>query len=105
TKPAGGRGRPPTRLRRPARHQPVSLRRLAAALPPAAWHGVSWREGTRGTMRSRFARLRVRPAHRDEHRTEPRPAEWLLIEWPPGDAAPTKYWLSTLPETLPFADL
>jgi hypothetical protein len=24
----------------------------------------------------------VRPAHRDEKRTEPRPEEWLLIEWP-----------------------
>jgi hypothetical protein len=26
--------------------------------------------------------LRVRPAHRDEKFTEPRPEEWLLIEWP-----------------------
>lgn len=24
--------------------------------------------------------------------------EWLLIEWPEGEAEPTKYWLSTLPE-------
>ncbi len=23
--------------------------------------------------------------------------EWLLIEWPEGEAEPTKYWLSTLP--------
>jgi len=66
---------------------------------------VTWREGTRGAMRSRFARLRVRPAHRDEERTEPRRAEWLLIEWPRGEAEPTKYWLSTLPETTPIADL
>jgi SRSO17 transposase len=56
-------------------------------------------------MRSRFARLRVRPAHRDEQRATPRPAEWLLIEWPRGDGAPTKYWLSTLPETTPIAEL
>ena len=66
---------------------------------------VAWREGTRGTMRSLFARLRVRPVHRDEQRTDPRPAEWLLIEWPPGHAEPIKHWLSTLPETLPLADL
>ena len=29
----------------------------------------------------------------------------MLIEWPRGDAEPTKYWLSTLPETTPVADL
>lgn len=101
----GGRGRPPTRVRRTARHQPVSLTRLAVALPASAWQTVTWREGTRGAMRSRFARLRVRPAHRDERRSEPRPEEWLLIEWPRGAPAPTKYWMSTLPETLPIADL
>jgi SRSO17 transposase len=56
-------------------------------------------------MRSRFARLRVRPAHRDAQRSTPRSEEWLLIEWPQGDAAPTKYWLSTLPETISMADL
>ena len=33
--------------------------------------------------------------------TEPseREAVWLLIEWPPGEAAPTKYVVSTLPLT------
>jgi SRSO17 transposase len=104
-KPYGGRGRPPTRLRRTAQRHPVSLRRLAAELPAAAWHGVTWREGTRGTMRSRFARVRVRPAHRDERRTTPRADEWLLIEWPAGAAEPTKYWFSTLPAAIPIADL
>ena len=54
---------------------------------------------------SRFARLRVRPAHRDEKLTEPRPEEWLLIEWPEGEKEPTKYWLSTLPENIEFAAL
>jgi SRSO17 transposase len=100
-----GRGRPPTHVRRTAPHTPQSLRQLAVALPTTAWRTVTWREGTRGAMRSRFARLRVRPAHRDEARTEPRREEWLLIEWPRGDAEPTKYWLSTLPEPTPLADL
>ena len=100
-----GRGRPPTCVRRTARHTPQSLTHLAVALPPTAWRTVTWREGTRGAMRSRFARLRVRPAHRDEQRSAPRPEEWLLIEWPRGDDAPTKYWLSTLPEPIPIADL
>src|SRR2546427_12002657 len=50
-------------------------------------------------MRSRFAAVRVRPAHRDDWRSTPRLEEWLLIEWPRGEAAPIKYWLSTLPPT------
>ncbi len=39
----------------------------------------------------------MRPAHRDEKRTEPHPEEWLLIEWPKEASEPTKYWFSTLP--------
>ncbi len=47
--------------------------------------------------RRQQAALRVRPAHRDEQRNEPWPEEWLLIEWPRGEAEPTKYWFSNLP--------
>ena len=54
------------------------------------------REGTRGMMRSRFAAVRVRVAHRDYWRKEPHPEQWLLIEWPAGEKEPTKYWLSNL---------
>ena len=49
-----------------------------------------------------FARLRIRVAHRDDQRADPRPQEWLLIEWPKGEAEPTKYWLSTLPNDIAF---
>jgi len=93
-----GVGRPPTSLRRDEEHRPVSVKALALSLPKRTWATVRWREGTKGTMRSRFAALRVRPAHRDELRTEPRPVEWLLVEWPHGAPEPTKYWLSTVPE-------
>jgi SRSO17 transposase len=31
--------------------------------------------------------------------------EWLLIEWPAGEAEPTKYWLSTLPADIDFREL
>src|SRR5215218_7516754 len=60
------------------------------------------REGSAGALTSRFARVRVRAAHRDEGRAEPRDEEWLLIEWPEGDAEPAKYWLVTLPPDMPF---
>jgi len=100
-----GRGRPPTCLRREAHHQPVSARTLADRLPPPAWKTVRWREGTKGTMGSRFAAARVRAAHRDARRSEPRPLEWLVIEWPAGTPDPTKYWLSTVPEDVHLVDL
>jgi SRSO17 transposase len=77
----------------------VSVQAVAHHLPAAAWRTVMWRQGTRGAMRSRFAAVRVRPAHRDDWRTTPRPEEWLLIEWPRTEAAPIKFWLSTLPPT------
>ena len=95
--PRKGRGRPPRLLRRDPEHQPVSVKQLAVALPAAAWKGVGWREGSQRTLRSRFAAVRVRPAHRDDGQVEPHPEEWLLIEWPRGESEPTKYWLSTLP--------
>ena len=94
-----GHGRPPTLVRRTRRHRPLSVRALAHQLPARAWRAVTWRRGTRGAMRSRFAAVRVRPAHRDDWRSTPRPEEWLLIEWPRTEAAPIKYWLSTLPPT------
>ena len=91
-----GRGRPPTRLHRDAQHRPVTVKDQALVLPQPAWKTVTWREGTRHRLKSRFAAVRVRPAHRDEKRSEPYPEEWLLMEWPVGETEPTKYWLSTL---------
>jgi SRSO17 transposase len=96
--PWSGRGRRPTRLRRDAANQPVTLKALALSLPAQDWRTLTWREGTRGKLSSRFAAVRVRPAHRDTQRSEPWPEEWLLIEWPDGDAEPAKYWFSNLPK-------
>ncbi len=64
-----------------------------------------WREGTKGSMHSRFALTRVRPAHRDHLRVVPRAPESLLIEWPHGEPEPTRYWLSTLPPDTALAEL
>jgi SRSO17 transposase len=100
-----GNGRPPKRVRRDQRHRPVSAKDLALALPAQAWKEVPWREGTRRQLRSRFTALRVRPAHYDYLRTEPRPEEWLLIEWPKEEEEPTKYWLSTFPGDTKLRDL
>ena len=104
-KPWSGRGRPPTLMRRDSEHQPISVKALALALGPEAWTEIAWREGVADRLTSRFARVRVRAAHRDYWRSEPRPEEWLLIEWPEGEKEPTKYWLSTLPEDIGFERL
>lgn len=100
-----GRGRPPKLMRRGAAHRPAQVKDLALSLPAKAWRTIKWREGSADWLSSRFARLRVRPAHRDYSLTQARPEEWLLIEWPKGEAEPIKYWLSTLPEDISFARL
>jgi SRSO17 transposase len=103
--PTTGRGRRSTRLRRTAEHHPVSVRELAATLPSELYETVRWRQGTRGRMVSRFAAVRVRPAHRDTQRSTPHPVEWLLIEWPDGHNEPSHYWLSTAAESATLDDL
>jgi SRSO17 transposase len=92
----GNRGRPPRLLRRTANHQPVSLKQLAMSLPASAFREIAWREGTDRKLRSRFAAVRVRAAHRDYEKAEPHAEEWLLMEWPRAEAEPTRYWVSTL---------
>jgi SRSO17 transposase len=72
----------------------VSVEALALSLPKRAWRTVVWREGTNMKLRSRFARVRVRvsPIRGESRFAE----ETLLIEWPKGEAKPTKYWLATV---------
>jgi SRSO17 transposase len=90
------RGRPRIRVRRDARHQPISVLDLARALPAASWRTIEWREGTHAPLASRFAWVRVRAAQGGRARDE----EWLLIEWPRGETEPTHYFLSNLSETV-----
>jgi len=100
-----GLGRPPKLLRRDKEHQPLSVKDLALCLSPTDLRKVSWREGTRGRMSSRFAALRVRVAHRDYWLSEPRPEQWLLIEWPSTEKEPTKYWLSNMSASISLRKL
>jgi SRSO17 transposase len=101
----GSTGRPRKLLQRDSKHQPVSAKELAMTLPAEAWKKVTWRQGVNKKLHSRFAALRVRPAHRDYWRAEPHPEEWLLIEWPADEPEPTKYWLSTAPADTALVEL
>jgi len=51
-------------------------------------------------LSSRFAAMRVREGHRYYWRSDRPPEEWLLIEWPEGEAEQTKYLLSNLDEAV-----
>jgi SRSO17 transposase len=82
----------------------ISAREVMQGLPKRAWRTVKWREGSADWLSSRFARVRVKVGH-NKLIPEKLASEWLLIEWPEGEAAPTKYWLSTLPEDISFERL
>lgn len=68
---------------------------------------VTWREGSKGNLTSRFVALRVRPAGR-KPRYNPDgtlPTAWLLAEWPPHAHEPIKYWISNLDPDTPLRQL
>jgi SRSO17 transposase len=92
-----GRGQPPKRpllVRAGARSPSV---RQWVQTHAADFRRVTWREGTKGKMTSRFAAWRVRPAHRLSAGKEPLVACWLLAEWPEDAEHPAKYFFSNLP--------
>jgi SRSO17 transposase len=76
-----------------------TLAEVAKDLPKQAWRNITWRQGTKGPMRSRFAQVKVWAAHGWKRQEHPkRVMEWLLIEWPEDAAAPSDYWLAQLGE-------
>jgi SRSO17 transposase len=99
------------------RHPPRIYRQAAPSLKThvmAAGHGavrrVTWRTGSRRRggrarmMAGHFVFLRLRPAslvHRRAAGFGDLPVRWLIAEWPPAQAEPTRYWLSNLPPHTP----
>lgn len=100
------RARPGHAPKKGRRDEPnaISVKQVALSLPAQAWRAVKWREGTNRWLSSRFARVRICVASKHERFSNP-DREWLLIEWPEGEERPTKYWLSTLPNTISLRDL
>jgi SRSO17 transposase len=100
---------PPKQTGRPRRYpplealpQPQNLKVVAQQLPASAWKNVTWRQGSRGPQRSRFAMILVWAAHGWREQKHPeRVAEWLLIEWPQAEAEPSKYWVAHFPSQPP----
>lgn len=95
--PYRGVGRP--RKKRADLPRPVSVLELSRCLPAESWQRVTWREGTKGPMTSRFAGLRVLPSHRYQHQPLREDSRWLLIEWQDTESAPDRFWLSNVAAT------
>ena len=78
--------------------KPESVRALAERLPATAWKTLPCRTTAAGEeVSSRFAFVRVVATHPVRNDNLPPREEWLIIEWPPGNEAPSDYWLSNLP--------
>jgi SRSO17 transposase len=104
-KEPGAPGRP--RTRPVGDEEPQRMNQVATALGRDAFSLVRWREGSRGKQSSRFAALWITPAENLMRGRGRPPAEavWLLIEWPDGEAEPTKFWLASLPKTASLVSL
>lgn len=98
-----GRGRPPRRHW--ALPKPLKVSEVAHRLSDAAWQEVTWREGSKGPMRGRFAATRVQPSPGHYHGKVTESVCWLLMEWPLGADDPGKYWFSNLPNTTTLQEL
>jgi SRSO17 transposase len=95
-RPYSGRGRPATRWVY-GTQRPASVREVA--LKARGWKTIRWREGTKGWLESRFVSVRVHPSHGYHEGEPPHKEVWLLIEWPPEEPEPTKYFVCDLPPT------
>ncbi len=88
------RGRPRQHPRLEDLPATAPLEALARRLPNKAWRTVTWRAGTKGPQRSRFALVEVWAAHGwQAHAHWPRVRESLLVEWPQAATGPSDYWM------------
>jgi SRSO17 transposase len=106
---------PPTLPR--YRTPPRALSQHAAGFTADKLAEVTWRQGSKGRMTSRFAVLTVRPAGKQALAAAQKtggghyrwdgvlPASTVLVEWPAGQDAPTGYWISNPPATTPVEEL
>ncbi len=73
----------------------LRVRDAAASLGPGRFRKVTWRDGTKAALSSRFAFARVKVPREglDAAKVD---AEWLVVEWPEDEDQPTKFFLTTL---------
>lgn len=99
--PYKGVGRP--RKRPPNLPRTKTVAQVARELPADSWKTVTWREGTKGELKSRFAILKVQPSHQHEDGKIDQKMVWLLVEWQEGEQY--KFWFSNLDEGVSLRQL
>jgi SRSO17 transposase len=99
------------------RTPPRAASAFAAEITADRFTEVTWRQGSKGAMTSRFAVLTIRSAGKQSLAAAQEagggrnrwsgvlPTQTLLVERPDGQDAPTNYWISNLPATTPVAGL
>lgn len=76
--------------------KPQSAAELVARLGVKNFRKLTWREGSKGRLSSRFCFVRVKVAEDDGIAVAEHEPLWLIAEWPEGEKAPTKFLLTTL---------
>jgi SRSO17 transposase len=61
---------------------------------------VTWRDGTKKKLYSRFCFVHVQTTHDDGVPLAVREPLWLVAEWPEDDGKPSKFVLTTLPRRM-----
>jgi SRSO17 transposase len=93
---------PQAGIRRPSKRVQRDYQRrvddVARSLPPEAWTIHKVREGAKGPLAFRFARVRVW-AMRDK---KAGPPIWLVIQQSLSPKPETRYWISNAPEDVPL---
>jgi SRSO17 transposase len=79
---------------------PLTAQALGVQLGDRAFRRITWRDGPGGKLFSRFAFRRVKVANDDGTDAGDREPMWLVMEWPEGEAKPTKFILTTLPRRM-----
>ncbi len=82
------------------RGEALNVADVARNMRRRGFRKLTWREGTKTTLRSRFAFVRVKTTHDDGIDLAEREPLWLIIEWPEGEKAATKFVLTTLPRRM-----
>jgi SRSO17 transposase len=76
--------------------KPETAAGLVERLGPKAFRKLTWREGTKSKLSSRFCFVRVKVAEDDGMLLAEREPVWLIAEWLDGEQKPTKFLLTTL---------
>jgi SRSO17 transposase len=94
----------PNRRWRDGNKKPIQIVELVQGIPRHRYKTVTWREGTRGKLTSKFLAYRVRPAEKHAKGKPPGDEQWLLCEWQARDSEP-RFYFSTLPANLSLKEL